>query len=162
MRRAPFTHSPETAAGSAALPGRWSFLSCLRNVEVWLGFAALLFLVRGMLTFEGALRGDPGGDTIRAVEESEGVLDALQTPFFLGALFSSGACLLVLGLLAARRPRVGAAIRIGRPGRLLHGRSPALGCKLRPGPVGQPVPRRPVGCLPCRGAPRLGVPAGRV
>ena len=114
MRRAPFTHSPETTAGSAALPGRWSFLSCLRNVEVWLGFAALLFLVRGMLAFEGALRGDPGGDTIRAVEESEGVLDALQTPFFLGALFSSGACLLVLGLLAARRPRVGAAIRSPR------------------------------------------------
>lgn len=87
------------SASSASASRSWAFLSCLRKADVWVGFAALLFLQKALFNFEGVLREAP--DASRAVEllESQGVLGAVHTPFFLGSTLVAGAVLLLLSSL---------------------------------------------------------------
>ena len=73
--------------------GPWSFLGCLRQVSVWLGFALLVCWLVVVFAFEGVLR------------EEDDLVGTVHTPFLIAASFTAGAVFLVLAMLGGGRPQ---------------------------------------------------------
>ena len=73
--------------------GPWSFLGCLRQVSVWLGFALLVCWLVVVFAFEGVLR------------EEDDLVGTVHTPFLIAASFTAGIVFLVLAMLGGGRPQ---------------------------------------------------------